>query len=248
MTLPKIDLPTHEFEMPSTGKKIKFRPFLVKEQKILLMALEAGKENDIMSAIKQIVTNCVTEKDFDVDEMSSFDMEYFFIHLRARSIGEKVQLNFKCKNIVDDKECGNNMQMEHDILSAIVEKAPNHSKTIFFSKNVGVSMKYPSMKMAENLILKTKAKSKNFSETEMALDMIVDCVDYFFKGEEIYYINEMSRDEVKDYIENIPKTSLDEIELFFQTIPSVKSVVEHKCEKCGFDHKIPLEGMINFFG
>jgi hypothetical protein len=248
MPLPKIDLPTYEFELPSSGKKIKFRPFLVKEQKILLMALEAGKEADVIGAVKQIVTNCIVEENFDVNDMSAFDIEYFFINLRARSIGEKMALNFKCKNIVEEKECGHNMQVEHDVLSAKIEKQPDHNKTIFFSKDVGVVMKYPSMKLAENLVLKAKAKQKNLSETEIAMDMIVDCVDYFFEKDNIFYINEMSREEVRDYIENIPKSSLDQIEKFFQTMPTVKSLVEHKCEKCGFEHKIPIEGLISFFG
>lgn len=247
MNLPKIDLPTFDFEIPSSGKKIKFRPFLVKEQKILLMALESGKETDILNAIKQIVKNCITDSNFDVEEMASIDLEYFFIHLRARSISEKISLNYKCKNTVENTECGHVMQFEHDILTATVEKNPEHSKTVFFTKDVGVVMKYPSMRMAENLVLKTKAKQKNVSETELALDMIVDCIDYFFDKDNIFYINEMTRDEVKEYIENIPKKSLDQIENFFNTMPTIKSIVEHKCEKCGHEHKIPIEGMINFF-
>lgn len=247
MNLPKIDLPTFEFEIPSSKKKVKFRPFLVKEQKVLLMALESGKETDILNAIKQIIKNCIVDENINIDELSSIDLEYFFIHLRARSIGEKVSLNYKCKNVVEGKECGHNMQIEHDILSATIENHPEHNKTVFFNKEVGVVMKYPSMKMAENLILKTKAEQKNVSETDMALDMIIDCVDYFFDKENVFYINEMSRNDVKEYIENIPKKSLDQIEKFFNTMPTIKSIAEHKCEKCSFDHKIPIQGMINFF-
>ena len=135
MALPKIDLPTYEVELPSTGKMLKFRPFLVKEQKILLMALEAGKEIDIITAIKQIIKNCVIEDDFSVDDLAPFDLEYFFINLRARSIGEKIALSFKCKNIVDEKECNHLMEFEHDILTAKVQKTPEHDKTIFFSNS-----------------------------------------------------------------------------------------------------------------
>lgn len=247
MALPKIDLPTYEIEMPCTGKKVTFRPFLVKEQKILLMAMESKVEEDIIRSIKQIVSNCIVDKDFDVEDMSSVDLEYFFMHLRARSIGEKVSLNYTCKNVVDEKECNHLMKFEHDILSTQVEKNPDHDKTVFFSKDVGVVMKYPSMKMAENMVLKAKAKSKDKSDVDSALDIIIDCMDYIFDKENIYYIKEMNRDEVREYIENVPKASFDKIENFFNTMPKIKSLVEHKCEKCGFDHKIQIDGITNFF-
>jgi len=247
MNLPKIELPTFELEMPCTGKKVTFRPFLVKEQKILLMALESKAEEDIIRGIKQIISNCVINKDFDVEDMSSVDLEYFFMNLRARSIGEKINLNYTCKNIVEEKECNNIMKFEHDILSAKIERDPTHDKTIFFTKDVGVVMKYPSMKMAENMILKTKAKSKDKSDIDIALDIIIDCMDYIFEKENIFYIKEMNRDQVKDYIENIPKTSFDKIEKFFNTMPKINSVAQHKCAKCGFEHNIKLDGITNFF-
>lgn len=243
MKLPKIDLPTYEFELPSTGKKIKFRPFLVKEQKILLIAMESGKEKDIIDAVKQIVSNCVIEKDFNVDEMSTFDFEYFFIHLRARSIGEKVSMSFKCKNKIDKEECDHLMQFEHDLLSATVEKYPNHEKTIFFTKDIGVVMKYPNISVASNIVTKSNKKKT----VEEALDMIVESIDYIFDKDNIYYVKEMKKEEILEYIESVPKTSFDRMQNFFNTIPYVKSMIEHKCEKCGFEHRIPLEGLTSFF-
>lgn len=245
MALPKIDLPTYEFELPSTGKMLKFRPFLVKEQKILLMALEAGKEIDIITAIKQIIKNCVIEDDFSVDDLAPFDLEYFFINLRARSIGEKIALSFKCKNIVDEKECNHLMEFEHDILTAKVQKTPDHDKTIFFSKNVGVVMKYPSLQLAQNLVNNNKNKKQN--SIDEAFDLISQCVDYFFEGENIFYVKEMNKKEVVDYLENIPKQSFDKIEKFFETAPKVISTIEHQCAKCGFEHRIPMEGLVSFF-
>jgi len=247
MNLPKIDLPTYEVELPCSGKKVNFRPFLVKEQKILLMALESKNEEDIIRAIKQIIKNCVVDANYNVDEISSIDLEYFFMHLRARSIGEKLQLTFTCKNTVNDEECNHLMKFEHDILSVSVQRNPEHDKTIFFSKNVGVVMKYPSIKMAEDLILKTKAKSKSSSDVDVALDIVIECIDYIFDGETIYYTKEMNKNEVREYIDNIPKVSLDKIEKFFDTMPTLNSFAEHKCEKCGFEHKIKMDGISNFF-
>lgn len=247
MTLPKIDLPTYEVLLPCSEKTIKFRPFLVKEQKILLMAMESKSEEDIIRAIKQIVSNCIIEKDFDVENMSSIDLEYFFVHLRARSIGEKIHREYTCKNVVEGQECNHIMSFDYDILSIQLEKKQNHDKTIFFSKDVGVVMKYPSMKMAENLVLMTKAKSKTISNADLALDVIIECIDYIFDKENIFYIKEMDKKEVKEYIETIPKSSFDKIEQFFETMPELTSTIEHKCEKCGFEHKIAMTGMINFF-
>lgn len=242
MKLPQIDLPTYDFEIPSTGKKVKFRPFLVKEQKILLIALESGKEKDIVDAVKQIIANCIIDKDFNVDDMSTFDIEYFFIHLRARSISEKISLSFRCKNIVEDKECDHLMEFEHDILSATIEKNSNHEKTIFFTKEIGVVMKYPTLSFTELGLKGTKKKN-----VEDALNAIVSSIDYIFDKDNIYYIKEMKREEILEYIENIPKVSFDKIQNFFNTIPYVRSIIEHKCEKCGFEHKIPLEGLTSFF-
>ena len=250
MKLPKIDLPIYDFELPSTGRKIKFRPFLVKEQKILLMALEEQKSeqaesNDqtIIDAVKQIIKNCIVETNFNVNEMSSFDIEYFFLHLRARSISEKVNMSFRCKNTVEDKECNNLMQFEHDILnSTVIEKNPNHNKTIFFTKDVGVVMKYPSFNAVEVLINKNKKNS-----VEAALDMIINSIDYFFDKDGVYPIKELDKKDILEYIENIPKSSFDKIDNFFNTMPVVKSNIEHKCSKCGFQHVIPLEGLTSFF-
>jgi len=242
MKLPKIDLPTYDFEIPSSGKKVKFRPFLVKEQKILLIALESGKEKDIVDAVKQIVSNCIIDKDFKVDEMSTFDIEYFFIHLRARSISEKVSLSFKCKNMIEDEECGHLMEFEHDILTATVEKNPNHEKTIFFTKDIGVVMKYPTLSFGE-----IGLKSNKKRNVEDALESIINSIDYIFDKDNIYYLKEMKKEEILEYVESIPKASFDKIQNFFNTIPYVKSIIEHKCEKCGFNHKIPLEGLTSFF-
>jgi hypothetical protein len=245
MNLPKIDLPTYELELPSTGKKINFRPFLVKEQKILLMAMESKKEIDAINAVKQIVSNCIVDKNFDVNEMSSFDLEYFFIQLRMRSIGEKISLSFTCKNTVsENQECNNLMQFEYDLSNTTIEKNPDHTKTIFFTKDVGVVMKYPSFRITENLVQNSKTKK---TSVENALDLIVDCIDYFFDKENVYHVKEMSKQEITDYVENIPKTSFDKMEKFFDTMPQVKSIVNHKCNKCGFEHAIPVEGLSNFF-
>ena len=153
MNLPKIDLPTYELELPSNGKKVKFRPFLVKEQKILLMAMESNDEKDSINAVKQIVSNCIVDEEFDVDQMSSFDVEYFFIKLRMHSIGEVVNLSFRCKNeIAPNTECNHLMEFSYDLNNVQIEKNSNHDRTIFFTKDVGVVMKYPGFDLTQYLL------------------------------------------------------------------------------------------------
>ena len=160
MALPKLEVPTYELKLPLSGKKIKYRPFLVKEQKILLMAMESGEQEDSLNAIKQIVSNCIIEENFDINELSSFDIEYFFIQLRMKSIGEKINLSFRCKNIIEEnKECDHLMEFEYDLSKAVIEKDPNHNKTIFFTKDMGVVMKYPSFDVSE----KSLKNNKNYS-------------------------------------------------------------------------------------
>lgn len=246
MNLPKIDLPNFEFQIPSTGKIVKFRPFLVKEQKILLMAQETKNDKDIVEAIKQITQNCIIDKDFDVEKMSTFDIEYFFIHLRAKSISEKTMMSFKCKNIVnngvDDEYCDHLMEFEHDLLSATIEKDPNHNKTIFFTKDIGVVMKYPSISLRGTFSRNPEKLGINES-----LNIIISCIDYIFDKDNIYYLNEMKKEEILEYIENIPKPNFDKIQKFFDTMPYVKSNIVHTCQKCGFNHSLPLEGLTNFF-
>jgi len=245
MKLPKIDLPTYDFVVPSSGKKIKYRPFLVKEQKILLMAMESNDEKDSIRAIRQIISNCIVDEKFDVQELSSFDIEYFFVKLRMTSVGEKVKLSFRCKNTIEEnKECNHLMEFEYDLNEVIVEKNPQHNKTIFFTKDVGVVMKYPGFELTEYLIENVKSEK---SSTEKALDMIVSCIDYFFDKDNVYYTKEMTKKDIIDYIENVPKASFDQIETFFDTFPKIKSIINHKCEKCNYDHVIPVEGMTNFF-
>lgn len=242
MALPKIDIPIYEVDLPCMEKRISFRPFLVKEQKVLLMALESEKEEDIIRSIKQIIRNCVQTENFDVDELSSVDIEYFFMNLRARSIGEKVSLSYKCKNKIEEETCDHLMTFDHDILSAKIIKNPNHSKTIFFSKDVGIVMKYPSLKLTEKIM-----STQDTNKIDTALDLIIECIDYIFDKENIYYVKEMNKNEIKDFIENLPKNSFDKMQTFFEDLPQIESIAEHKCEKCGFDHKLTMNGIANFF-
>jgi len=246
LPLPTIDVPTYELELPSNGKKIKFRPFLTKEEKILLMALESKEESDMISAVRQIVQNCIISAypGFDVSDLPWFDLEYFFLNLRARSMGEKVEPKFQCNSLdAAGNVCGNIITTEIDLLAVKVEKVPEHSTKILLAGNVGVKMKYPNFDSIAAL-----RQFKEGNATEATEDMIIDHIDYIYMGDTVFPVKEQSRDDLKEWLEKLTQTQFDKISNFFTEMPKVKIKKEVKCSKCGFDHVIPFEGIASFFG
>lgn len=242
-----ITLPQYDFELPSNKKKIKFRPFVTRERKILLMALEGNDEEEILTAIKQIITNCVVEpKDFDLDKMASFDLESFFLRLRAKSIGEIQTLNYTCKNMTDGgapiepKVCGAPLVFELNLLDVAPEEIPGHDPKIMFTDKVGVMMRYPTLDTI-------KIADQAGDGVSAALDYIVNCVEYIFDEENIYYAKDMKKEEISEFIENLTDPNFSKIENFLQTIPVLKKTLEQDCPKCKFHHEIVLEGLQSFF-
>lgn len=243
MALPKIDLPTYDFEVPSTGKTIKYRPFSVKEQKLLLIANESNDEKTIYETIKQVVTNCILTDGFDFDSFTTFDLEFFFIKLRINSISEKMSLNFVCNNQVDDKPCGHKLQFDYDLNNVKVNKPNKEDKKVFFKKDVGVLMKYPGLET-----LKVVADKQQGNAGKLSFDLLISCIDYIFDGQTVYKAKETDPAELQDFIESLPAQNLEKMMNFIMSIPTVRGLVEHDCPKCGFHHSVTVEGLTNFFG
>lgn len=241
MNLPNlIATPHYDFVVPSTGKKIQFRPFLVKEQKILLIALASKNEVEILNSIKQVISNCIITKDFNINELASFDLEYFFIQLRVASVGKLVQAQFVCDNPLNDEEkCGNILKISYDITQTKVDKNPKHSNKIMLTDDVGVVMKYPSLGMFDS--------ERKVEDIEYLFSLITSCIDYVFDKETVYKSSDYKPEELSSFVENLTKEQFDKIEEFFDTMPVVKQVIAHKCSKCGFEHSLPLEGLQSFF-
>jgi hypothetical protein len=243
--LPKIDVPVYECVLPSNKKKVKFRPFLVKEQKLLLMATEATEVKDSVEAMKQVVKNCVLD-DVDVEALAVFDLEFLFLNLRARSVSEVVKVKYKCNNVIEskgideeDKRCENVVDIDINVLEITPEFGEGHSNKIQLSDKLGIVFKYPTFEMVENMTGK--------SENEVIFDLIIKSIDYIYDNDELYYAKDANQDELVEFIDGLTQEHLEKIKDFFDTLPKIKKDIKFECNKCGHHEDITIEGIQNFF-
>jgi hypothetical protein len=243
--LPKIDVPIYETSLISSGQKINFRPFLVKEQKLFLMASQSEDVKDMISSIKQVINNCVLS-DIDVDSLSTFDLEYIFLQLRARSVNEIVNLKYNCNNKIkndkdEEKECGNVVDFDLNLLEIEPTKFDSHTNKIELNENLGVVMKYPTFTMMDKLNLQS-------NDMDQILDVIINCIDYIYDKDNLYYAKDSTKEELVEFIESMQQTDLEKIQQFFDTLPKLKKELDFNCNKCGYHEKITVEGIQSFFG
>jgi hypothetical protein len=241
MALPKIDTPVYELDLPLSKKHIRFRPFLVKEQKNLLMAMEADDKETIERNIRQVLTNCTITEGIDVDTLPVLDVEFYFINLRARSVGEVVENDYICTNEVDGKQCGGKMKGSLNLLDIKIDVDPNRKDIIQITPKITIKMKYPEFSLVEKL-------SKKESAVDIAFEVVADSVEYIFDGEQYYYAHETPKAELLQFIESLNQEQFAKLEEFFNDLPTLTKKIEMKCGKCGFDHKIEMEGLESFFG
>tara|TARA_Y100001973_G_scaffold91005_1_gene139204 strand:+ start:4063 stop:4788 length:726 start_codon:yes stop_codon:yes gene_type:complete len=240
MPLPKINTPTFDLVLPSNGKKIKYRPFLVREEKILVMAMESDDMKQITSAIIDILNNCILTKTIKVEKLSTFDIEYLFLNVRSKSVGETVEVNVTCP---DDGET--QVQMEIDIDSIKVKKDKNHTNIVKLDDNLSMKLKYPSMnEFIENNF---DASDTSRSEVSQSLDMITSCIDMIYNEEESWSANDSTKKELSEFIEQLNTKQFKDVEKFFTTMPKLSHTVKVKNPKTGVENKVVLEGLASFF-
>ena len=238
MALPKIDTPKYEITLPVSKKNVTFRPFLVKEQKILLIAMESQESDFIQSNVKQILQNC-TIGDLDINSLPMIDVEYYFLNLRAKSVGEIVETKYKCENEIDGKKCDNTMEVSYNILEVDI-KIPETEDIIKLSDSVGIKMKYPNFSVVDSL--------KGIDTlTDIAFELIVQCIDYIYDGDNLYYAHETPKDELNEFLDSLTKDQFSKIEKFIEDLPRIEKTIEMKCSKCGYDHKIVAKELTDFF-
>jgi len=240
MALPKIDTPTYTLELPLSKKTVLYRPFLVKEQRNLMMALEADDKDTVERNVKQVLTNCTLSTDIDIDELPVTDIEYYFINLRARSVGEIVENKYICTNIVGDNQCGNKMDIKLNLLEVTVDM-PEQPDVIKLTETMAIKLKYPRFSVISKL-------AKKESAVEVAFDIMIDSIEYIFDGQQYYYAVDSTKEELTEFIESLNQEQFSKLEAFFENLPKIRHHIDMKCSKCGFDHSMDIEGLENFFG
>jgi hypothetical protein len=240
MAFPKIEQPLFEVNILSHNKPVIIRPFLVKEHKMLMMAVESKNINEMMRTIKQVVNNCI-QGDIDVDELASIDLEILFVNLRARSLGEVVDLRYRCKNIVDGIECSRPFTLAVNLLEDVQVKDKDFNKKIELTSTHGIVMKLPTTKQIEEFL------EGNENEVEKDFAMAAACIDYVYDPDGVHYAKEATKEELIDFIEGLNELQYAKLEAFFDSAPILFADKATKCVKCGFEHSIHLEGISDFF-
>ena len=239
MPLPKISTPTYELVVPSTGKKVKYRPFLVKEEKILIMALESEDSKQITTAITNVINDCILTRGIKVDKLATFDIEYLFLNVRAKSVGETVEVNVTCP---DDGET--QVQVEIDIDSIKIQKDEDHTNIIKLDDNLSVQMNYPSL---------TQFVESNFdiasrhSGVEQSLDVVMSCISQVYTADEAWDASDYSKKELKDFVEQMNSKQFKEVEEFFDTMPKLAHTIKVKNPETKVESEVTIEGLASFF-
>lgn len=241
MPLPKIATPQYELILPSTGKSIKYRPFLVKEEKILILALESQDVKQITSAIKQVLKDCIITKGVKVEELPTFDIEYIFLNVRGKSVGEAIEIIVTCS---DDGITEVPVKIYIDEIQ--VQKDPEHSQEIKLDGSLILKMKYPSL----NEFIKNNFdfSSNDISSIEKSFDIVSSCIDMVFNADECWAAADCTKKELNDWIETLTSQQFQEIEKFFNTMPKLAHTVKVTNPNTKVESEVILEGLTSFFG
>jgi len=247
MGLPKIAVPEYSLKLPSTDEEIKYRPFLVKEEKLLLIAMESEDEKQIIEATKNVIKNCIINK-IDIDVLPIFDIEYIFLWLRARSKGEVIELNYKCP------QCEKTVPISFNIEDIKIHRKDEHTNKIQLTNDLGVCMRYPDMKLQSKLDSIDKD-----NQIELVLRSMMICIDYIYDNENIYSRKDHTEKELEEFLESLSDAQFQKVSSFFETMPKLKHEVKLECKNkikeegkkkekvCNYTEDIVLEGLQSFF-
>ena len=237
MSLPKINTPEYTLNVPSTDEEITYRPFLVKEEKVLLIAQETGTEKSIYQAIKSLIKNCCFGK-VDVDKLPMFDIEYIFLQIRAKSVGETTTLEVTCP---DDEET--KVKIEVDLTTLKVEMDEKHSPRIQLTDDIGLLMQYPNL----GDVLAMGVEEEKSTTIDKMFGMMQDCMYQIWQGEETFDAMDYSNKDKKDFLESLNHEQFEKIQSFFDTMPTIKYVTEVTNPKTKVTSEVTIEGMNSFF-
>ena len=241
MPLPKISTPTHELVLPSTGKKIKYRPFLVREEKILILALESQDTKQITNAIKSTLKSCILTRGIKVEELPTFDIEYIFLNIRGKSVGESVDVVITCP---DDGETKVESQIFIDEIQ--VQKNEKHSRDIKLDESLTLRMKYPSL--SEFVQNNFDIANVNDISFDTSLDIISSCIDVVYNADESWSAADCTKKELNEWLETLNSNQFKEVETFFDTMPKLSHTIKVMNPKTKVESEVTLEGITSFIG
>lgn len=236
----KVDVPTYEMKIPSTGQTITIRPFIVKEEKLLLMAVESNDPLEVIKTTKQIINNCILTEGIDINKLPFFDIDYIFITLRAKSISESVEISYTCNNIIEGDTCGGDIPATIDILNVELKKNPDIKNKISVSKGFDVYMKYPNYEQM-------KVLTENDPNLTKKINLIATCIDKIVKGENVYTNKDLDFNQRVDFVESLTEVNFKKFVEFIDNFPSFYIKSNGKCSRCGFEHTIEYTDMSSFF-
>ena len=232
MALPKINTVLYDLELPSSGKKVEYRPFLVKEEKILLMALEGKDDREMSKAIKQIITQCVSTAGFNVNKLPMIDLEYLFLNIRGKAVGDISTITF-------EHECGETINLDIDLSKVKVVKNKNYSDLVKITDDVMIRLTPPGI---DNVI---GAGNKN--QIDMVLEIIRDSIVEIIQGEDVFSAQDHTREELEDFLNSLNSGQFKKVQDYYESLPKMKQDIEYTCKKCGKTEKETLEGLASFF-
>tara|TARA_Y100001936_G_C15966419_1_gene608578 strand:- start:38 stop:757 length:720 start_codon:yes stop_codon:yes gene_type:complete len=238
MPLPKIATPTYELELPSTGQSINYRPFLVKEEKLLVLALETEDTKQITTAIKNVLKNCVLTKGIKVDQLPTFDIEFLFLNIRGKSVGEEIEVNIVCP---DDEETQVPITIDLDDIK--VQRTDNHTNQIKLDKDLMMELKYPSLEQ----FIKNNFDFNDANAMDQSFDLIATCIDKIYTADEVWAAADCTKKEIKEFLEQMNSSQFKDIEKFFETMPKLSHTVKVTNPKTKVKNDVVLEGLASFF-
>ena len=241
MPLPKISTPLYELQLPSNGKKIKYRPFLVREEKVLILALEGGDSKSITNAVKKILKDCISTRGVKIEELPTFDIEYLFLNIRGKSVGEALDLIVTCP---DDNETTVPVKVYIDEIG--IETNDQHKKDIVLDSNLILRMKYPSM--TEFITNNFEISGENIDQLDQSFDIITSCIDMVYNADESWAASDCTKKELKEWIQDLNSKQFKELETFFETMPKLSHTLKVTNPNTKVESEITLEGLASFFG
>jgi len=238
MPLPKIATPTYELELPSTGESIQFRPFLVKEEKVLVIALESEDTKQITTAIKAVIKSCVQTKGIKVEALPTFDIEFLFLNIRGKSVGENIEVNIICP---DDETT--EVPVSIDLDEIRVQKNDEHTRQIKIDDTLMMEMKYPSL----DQFIKNNFDFENKNAMDQSFDLIASCVDKIYSEDDVWAADDCTKKELKDFLEQMNSSQFKSIETFFETMPKLSHKIKVTNPNTKVESEVVLEGLASFF-